>query len=607
MSTKRSFLNYLFLFGIGLFHVYVIFHKHSRVTVGANLPAGAVPGSGSGCPIRMAKSFFRSAFMSPSSLFVSKPSSGKHAATKTNLNYVDVNKGQNVLSYVRNMNEYSNMRLFAAADSMSGGTSAIAPKLTMSMSVPVPTMDLPEANLDDDPQFQRRKLKKKSPVEALEVVVLGLSHHNAKVEVREKLAIPEANWNDAAAQLCEYASISEASVLSTCNRFELYLAGKNQYECMRDAIDFLHKRAGGDLDLNTLRRSLFLLSGEDAIWHLLRVSAGLDSLVVGEGQILAQVKRAYERGMEESGQGGKVVSRMLNTAVTAGKRVRAETGISRGAVSVSSAAAEFTVSRLKEDCGVENINTARITIIGAGKMARLLLIHLQTLGVNAVTVVNLSLDSIEELQTEFPDIQMDMKLMDGLYDAVAASDVVYPCTASTTTIIDPVPLAAALHKRDPYASASPDSKVMLVDISVPRNVHQDCSGVEGAVCYNVDDLKAVVQRNTSKRKREMLDAEVILKEESDRFRLWQQSLGAIPTINKLQEKAESLRQEEMLKATKKLSALSERDLEVVEKVTKGIVAKLLHGPMHHLRQQKEGDATRAAILQVQKAFQLEDQ
>lgn len=594
----------MFLFGIGLFHVYVIFNRHSHVTAGANLSGGAVPGSGSGCPIRMAKSFFRSAFMSPSSLFVSKPSSGKHAATKTNLNFVDVNKGQNVLSYVRNMNEYSNVRLFAAADSMSGGTSAIAPKLTMSMSVPVPTMDLSEANAEDDAMQQRRKLKKKSPTEALEVVVLGLSHHNAKVEVREKLAIPEANWNDAAAKLCEYDSISEASVLSTCNRFELYLAGKNQYECMRDAIDFLHKRAGGDLDLNTLRKSLFLLSGEDAIWHLLRVSAGLDSLVVGEGQILAQVKRAYERGMEETGQGGKVVSRMLNTAVTAGKRVRAETGISRGAVSVSSAAAEFTVSRLKEDCGVENINTARITIIGAGKMARLLLIHLQTLGINAVTVVNLSLESIQELQAEFPDIAMDMKLMDELYDAVAASDVVFPCTASTATIIDPEPLAATLRKRDPYEARG---NVMLVDISVPRNVHQECGGVEGAVCYNVDDLKAVVQRNTSKRKREMLDAEVILKEESNRFRLWQQSLGAIPTINKLQEKAESLRQEEMLKATKKLSALSEKDLEVVEKVTKGIVAKLLHGPMHHLRQQKEGDATRAAILQVQKAFQLEDQ
>ncbi|KAJ1442987.1 Glutamyl-tRNAGlu reductase, partial [Ochromonadaceae sp. CCMP2298] len=131
--------------------------------------------------------------------------------------------------------------------------------------------------------------------------------------------------------------------------------------------------------------------------------------------------------------------------------------------------------------------------------------------------------------------------------------------------------------------------------------------VPGVHCYNVAPPTPPVQRNTAKRRREMLEAELILREEQDKFRLWQQSLGAIPTIAKLQEKAECLRREEMSKAANKLSSLSDKDLETVEKVTKGIVAKLLHGPMHHLRQQKEGDATRAAILQVQKAFQLEEQ
>jgi glutamyl-tRNA reductase len=132
--------------------------------------------------------------------------------------------------------------------------------------------------------------RKKGGDTPLEVVVLGLSHHNAPVEIREKLAIPEDNWNEASAALCEYPSISEATVLSTCNRFELYLAGPNQYECIRDAIDFLQRRSGGTIDQIALRKALFMLSGEDAIWHSLRVSAGLDSLVVGEGQILAQAK-----------------------------------------------------------------------------------------------------------------------------------------------------------------------------------------------------------------------------------------------------------------------------------------------------------------------------
>lgn len=601
MSAKRSFLNYLFLLGIGLFHVYVIFHKQIHMSVNANVPAsGADP---AGCPLRMAKSFFSSTFMSSSSFFVSRPLGlGKRSPMKTNLNIVDVNKGQNVLSYVRNMNEFSNVQLFATAEPMVGGTSSVAPKLTMSMSVPVPTMrSSPTQDLVDDLLLTQRRLKRKSAVEALEVAVLGLSHHTASVDVRERLSIPEAGWNDASGELCDYDSIHEAAVLSTCNRFEIYLAGKNPYECMRDAIDYLHKRCGGSLDISTLRQNLFLLTGEDAAWHLLRVSAGLDSLVVGEGQILSQVKRAHEHGIHsDKGQAGKVVSRMLNTAVTAGKRVRTETGISRGAVSVSSAAAEFTVTRLREDCGVKSIGEARITILGAGKMARLLLVHLQTLGVGAVTILSRGVESIRKLQEEFPEMNIEARLMDQLYQTVAQSDVVYPCTSSTDTIIDPEPLAEALSGR------SSSGGVMFVDISVPRNVHSDCSLVPGVACYNVDHLKAVVKRNTGKRKKEMQDAELILKEELGKFRLWQQSLGAIPTITRLQEKAEALRQEEMLKAAKKLSALSEKDLDTVEKVTKGIVAKLIHGPMSHLRQQQEGDATRAAILQVQQAFQLED-
>jgi glutamyl-tRNA reductase len=388
----------------------------------------------------------------------------------------------------------------------------------------------------------QRKLRKKSPPEALEVVVLGLSHHTSSVDIRERLSIPEEFWNDASGALCDYGSINEAAVLSTCNRFEIYLAGKNPYECMRDAIDYLHKRSGGALDVATLRKNLFLLTGEDAAWHLLRVSAGLDSLVVGEGQILSQVKKAHEHGTHvEKGQAGKVVSRMLNSAITAGKRARTETGISRGAVSVSSAAAEFTVTKLLEDCNVPSITAARITIIGAGKMARLLLTHLRSQGVSAVTVVNKRLESIEVLQSEFPDMQIEMRLLDQLYETVGLSDVVFPCTASTTTIIEPVQLAATLEARDPH---SHKGGVMFVDISVPRNVHADCSEVPGAACYNVDHLKAVVQRNTSKRKKEMQDAELILKEELGKFRHWQQSLGAIPTITRLQEKAGELCQDQ---------------------------------------------------------------
>ena len=367
-------------------------------------------------------------------------------------------------------------------------------------------------------------------------------------------------------------------------------------------MNYLEKRAGGALDQATLRKSLFMLSGEDAIWHLLKVGAGLDSLIVGEGQILAQVKRAYEHGIEETGQSGKVVSRMLNTAVTAGKRVRTETGISKGAVSISSAAAEFTALKIQGDCGIQRgLEGANIAIIGAGKMARLLLVHLETQGVQKVTIINRSADKVVELRKEFPEMTIELELMDKMWDVIQNSDVVYPSTSATTTIIDREPLIECLKGR-----LTRPGGIQFIDISVPRNVAADCADIPGVFSYNVDDLKAVVERNTAKRRREMLEAEGILREELSKYRLWQQSLGAIPTIAKLQEKAENMRLEELTKASKKLSNLSAKDLEAVDRLSKGIIAKLLHGPMNHLRQQKEGDATRAAIQQVQQAFQLLD-
>lgn len=245
--------------------------------------------------------------------------------------------------------------------------------------------------------------------------------------------------------------------------------------------------------------------------------------------------------------------------MTAGKRARAETGISKGAVSISSAAAEFTAMKLKDDCGINDLEDANIAIIGAGKMARLLLVHLQTQDVKKVTIVNRSPDRVLELRKEFPEMTLELQLMDKMWDVIRDSDVVYPSTAATTTIIDPEPLAEILSSRKRPGG------IQFVDISVPRNVHAECGNIPGVFSYNVDDLKLVVERNTAKRRREILEAEHILREELSKFRLWQQSLGAIPTIARLQEKAETLRLEELQKASKKLSKLTPKDLEAVDR------------------------------------------
>lgn len=615
--NKKAVLNTLFLWGIALFHVYIFFHRSSTTVDAGGMDSvssdfGSRSGSGGGgCPLKFAKSFFSSqSSLIANSLFSGRPlnlpNKRSEYVKKVNLDSTErskkVYKPRSVIDSVRhgNVEQVNFFQLFATLEPITS-TASVSMNDKTSVSITEAANAASSKSNNKQEKTKDKKKKKGGGTEPLEVVVLGLSHHNAKVEVREKLAIPEAEWNAAAELLCEYPSIREASVLSTCNRFEIYVAGKNQYEVMRDAIDFLYQRASGSLDFPTLRQNLFMLSGEDAIWHLLRVSAGLDSLVVGEGQILSQVKRSYEHCIDtETGQGGKIISRLLNTATAAGKRVRSETGISRGAVSISSAAAEFTATKLESDCKVQNMHEANIAIIGAGKMARLLLVHLQTQGVDRVTIINRSIERVLGLQEEFPDLKIDIKLMDEMWSALSNADVVYPASGSTTTLIDPTPLKEALQTRERPGG------IQFVDISVPRNVHPDCEEIDGVYSYNVDDLKAVVQRNTAKRRREMLEAELILQEELERFRLWQQSLGAIPTIARLQEKAENLRTEEMKKAANKLSQLSDKDLEVVNKVTKGIVAKLLHGPMSHLRQQTEGDATRAAIEQVQRAFQLEE-
>ena len=440
-------------------------------------------------------------------------------------------------------------------------------------------------------RLAQKKKRKASSMTPLEVHVIGLSHHNAGVNVREKLAVPEPQWNEASSALCESGVIAEACTLSTCNRFEIYFAAHDSYAAFHEAMSYLERRSG--LTQQELRKNLFLLSGEDAIWHLMRVSGGLDSLVVGEGQILSQVKQCYNHGMEETGRGGKVVSRMLNSAVAAGKRVRSETGISKGAVSISSAAVEFTQMRCPKDLG-RPFDEARVAIIGAGKMSRLLMIHMASQGVKSVTLMNRGRERAELLAAEFPEMEVDIKLMDELWPVMHSHDVVYTSTSAQGCL---------LTKENVQANGLAAGKV-IVDISVPRNVEHEVSEVEGMFSYNVDHLKEVVDRNTAMRKKQMLEAEDLLVEEMEKFRSWQFSLGAVPALMKLQEKAETMRMEELKKASKKLNNLSDKELQTVERLTKGIVNKLLHGPMSHLRATEDLEKNLAALKTLKAVFEL---
>jgi len=436
-------------------------------------------------------------------------------------------------------------------------------------------------------------------------IVIGLSHKTATVEVREKLSIPEAEWNKASQALCSYQSIQEAAILSTCNRFEVYIVAEDPFEATRDTMSFLREHSG--LEDAVLRPNLFVLQNQDATWHLLRVASGLDSLVVGEGQILSQVKACYSHAIETAkdeegilaGSAGKVLGRLLNSAVMAGKFVRSETQIAKGAVSISSAAVELAIIKAQQDLS-KPLSDLRVTVVGAGKMSRLLFTHLASHGVNKITLLNRSRPRAEELAAEYPDLDVDIRLMDAFWSSLEQSDMAFTSTSATGCIVTKDELVDG-------GWGQGGRPLVLIDISVPRNVESESNDVPDVFAYNVDDLKQVVAANQAKRRHKVLEAEVLLRVELAKFVQWQESLRYVPTIGKLQKKFETVRQAELAKAQKKaLKGLSDKERQAVDVVTKGIINKLLHGPMSYLRSD-DMDGTKADVRQIEDLFLLNEQ
>ena len=456
---------------------------------------------------------------------------------------------------------------------------------TMTEVEPKEALPLSSVVLDEEEERRLKKERRLAAAEtSLDVFVVGLSHHNAKVEVREKLAIPEAEWEEAAGEIVASSSgaIAEAAVLSTCNRFEVYFAARDARAAFSAMSSYFQGRSG--LPMAELRESLFMLGEEDATAHALRVSAGLDSLVVGEGQILSQMKACYAHAIE--GSGGKVTSRLLNAAVAAGKRARDETDIAKGAVSISSAAYELAAERAPRDLGGLELADARVLIVGAGKMTRLLLTHMASHGSvgKKCVILNRSRPNAEAIAADYKeshDVDIEVVASDGddqvAYDLARDADVVFTASSAVDYVLEADRLAAL----DRQAGRE---RVMLVDIAVPRNVDADCGDDANTIAYNVDDLKELVEANKEARERAADEARELLAQEQAGFEAWRDSLETVPTIKRLRGKAETIRATELEKAMSKLGdGLTKKQMKAVEELSRGIVNKLLHGPMQALR------------------------
>ncbi|GFP86836.1 glutamyl-tRNA reductase 1 chloroplastic [Phtheirospermum japonicum] len=408
--------------------------------------------------------------------------------------------------------------------------------------------------------------------ESSSIVVIGFNHRTAPIEVREKLSIPEEQWPRAIGELCDLNHIEEAAVLSTCNRMEIYVVALSRNRGIKEVTEWMSKISS--VPVSELCKHRFLLFDEDAAQHLFEVSSGLDSLVLGEGQILSQVKQVVKTGQGVPGFDRKITG-LFKHAITVGKRVRTETRISTGSVSVSSAAVELAMTKLPEP----SHGSARMLVVGAGKMGKLVIKHLAAKGCRKIVVVNRTEDKVASLRNELKNVEIVYKPFSEILTCAAESDVIFTCTA----------LKNLLFTKDEVQTLPPvgphvGGQRLFVDISVPRNVGPCVSEIETVKVYNVDDLKDVVAASKEDRWKKALEAQVIIEEEVNEFEAWKDSLETVPTIKKLRAYAERIRACEVEKCLSKMGDdVTKNEKKAIYDLSLGIVNKLLHGPMQHLR------------------------
>lgn len=430
----------------------------------------------------------------------------------------------------------------------------------------------------------------------MHIAVVGLSHRTAPVEIRERLSIPEQTMETSLQSLKGNEQVLEASILSTCNRLEIYTLVRNPDLGVSAVSDFLSGHSG--LETDELTPHLFSYHHEGAVDHLMRVAAGLDSLVLGEGQILSQVKKMMRLGQEHKSL-GPILNRLLTQAVTTGKRVRSETNLGTGAVSISSAAVELAQLKLGQSRGVDQLvtlETEQIAVVGAGRMSRLLLQHLQSKGAAGVVLLNRTVERAETLANDFPDLSVQCRSLSSMDEFLSTCSLVFTSTAADDPIIDAARLEP-LNRR---------SKLRLIDIGVPRNIAADASEVHGVESFDVDDLQEVVARNQEARQAIAREAEELLKQEAKQFLDWWDSLEAVPTINQLRSSMETIRTEELQKALSRMGPdFSARERKVVEALSKGIINKILHTPVTQLRAAQGRQERQQSLRTVERLFDLD--
>jgi glutamyl-tRNA reductase len=377
-------------------------------------------------------------------------------------------------------------------------------------------------------------------------------------------------------KLNSLGSIEECMLLSTCNRVELYFTTRSSNP-FKDALTFLKEEKGATLD--ELNSYFYRKIDRDAVRHGFLVASSLDSLVVGEPQIVGQFKEAFTQA-KELGTVGTVLCRFCETALKVSKRVRTETGISKNAVSISFAAVELA----RKIFG--NLNGRRVAIVGAGEMAELAVKHLITNGARDVFVVNRTLERAENLAQEFGGKPFPLAELDKV---LSFSDIVISSTGAPGYVITKELVEKAVSKRG--------EPLFLIDIAVPRDIEPEVGELENVFLYDIDDLQQVVDANIKERLREAEVAKKIVDEYVERFLKWLRELEIAPLIAELKQKAEEIRREVLSKRLPKLNLTPEQEAEV-ENITRIVINKLLHQPITSVKKKAVEEDTRSQVVQI---------
>lgn len=397
----------------------------------------------------------------------------------------------------------------------------------------------------------------------MHLALVGVNHKTAPVELRERLSVSKERLPETLASLMATGAFSECLILSTCNRTEIcsYTDRSDHYEAMTSFVSEFC-----DVPLPELMPHIYRFSGHKAAEHIFRVAAGIDSMVLGETQILGQIKDAYTIA-SQCRYTGPVLNNLFQQAATVGKRAHTETNVGRGTFSVGSAAVRLGQSIF------EDLGNRSVLMVGAGKMARTTLMHMVSAGANRVVVANRTYEKAAELAAEVGGSPVGLE---DIPTVLQTADVVITSTGMPGVVISREMVESVARKRRGLP-------MFLIDIAVPRDVEASVGDLEDVFLYNIDDLQAVVAADNAERSSEVESVEAIIGEELAHFMRWFRTLDAVPVITALRGKLETIRQAEVDTLSRKLSHLSPEDIEAINVVTRSIVNRICHQPMLRIK------------------------